>query len=142
MKSPRTAILAASAAMAALALGSPASAAPAPITGAWKTDDGKSVIQFYKCGESMCGKISRFLVPEPAGGARDTENPDKTKRDRKLLGMRIFWNLSADGSRFEGKGYSPEDGRYFDAQVWRDGSGLKVKGCVLLFCRTAKFTKA
>ena len=120
----------------------PVQAAPASIAGNWKTDDGKSVIQFYKCGTSMCGKISKFLVPEPAGGARDADNPDKAKRNRKLLGLRIFWNLKADGTRYKGKGYSPEDGRYFNAQVWRSGNTLKVKGCVVVFCRTATFTRA
>ena len=125
-----------------IALPAPAQAAPASIEGNWKTDDGKSVIQFYPCGSSMCGKISKFLVPEPAGGARDTENPDKAKRNRKLLGLRIFWALKPDGTRYKGEGYSPEDGRYFNAQVWRSGNVLKVKGCVLLFCRTASFTRA
>ena len=120
----------------------PAAAEPASIAGNWKTSDGKSVIQFTRCGDSMCGRIARFLVPEPAGGARDTEHPDAAKRDRKLLGLRIFWALEPDGSRFKGKGYSPEDGRYYNAQVWREGNRLKVKGCVLLFCRTATFTRA
>lgn len=126
----------------AMAVSAPAQAAPASIEGNWKADDGKSVIQFYKCGASMCGRIAKFLVPEPAGGARDTENPDKAKRNNRLLGMRIFWSLAADDDRFKGKGYSPEDGRYFNAQVWRSGNTLKVKGCVAVFCRTASFTKA
>ena len=128
-------------AAATLTFAAPASAAPASIAGNWKTDDGKSVIQFYKCGSSMCGKISKFLVKEPAGGARDTENPDKSKRNRKLLGLQIFSNLKADGNAYKGNGYSPEDGRDFKAQVYRSGSGLKVKGCVLVFCRTASFTR-
>ncbi len=129
-------------AVVALAVSTPAQAAPASIAGNWKTDDGKSIIQFYKCGNRMCGKIAKFLVPEPRGGARDAENPKASLRNRKLLGLRIFWNLGPDGSRFKGKGYSPEDGRYFNAQVWRSGSQLKIKGCVVVFCRTATFTRA
>ncbi|MFZ1742002.1 MAG: DUF2147 domain-containing protein [Pontixanthobacter sp.] len=129
-------------AAALMCLPSAAFAAPASIEGNWKTEDGKSIIQFYKCGASMCGKIAKFLVAEPAGGAIDTKNPDKTKRSRRLLGLSIFWNLAADGTQYKGKGYSPEDGRYFNAQVWRSGSGLKVKGCVMVFCKTANFTKA
>ena len=129
-------------AIAALTFAAPAYAAPASITGNWKTDDGKSVIKFYKCGKSMCGKISKFLVPEPAGGARDGENPDKAKRSRRLLGLPIFWSLTASSDRFKGKGYSPEDGRYFNAQVWRSGNKLKIRGCVAVFCKTVNFTKA
>ena len=130
------------AAAASAALATPAMAEPASIAGNWKTGDGESVIQFYKCGSSMCGKIARFLVAEPAGGARDGKNPDKAKRSRKLLGLRIFWALKPSGNRYKGKGYSPEDGRYFNARVWREGNRLKVKGCVLVFCRTATFTRA
>nr|WP_137676183.1 DUF2147 domain-containing protein [Parerythrobacter lutipelagi] len=130
------------AAAACTALAMPAAAAPASIAGKWKTDDGKSIISFYECGKAMCGKIDRFLVAEPAGGARDTENPKASLRDRKLLGLRIFWNLTPDGSSYEGKGYSPQDGRYFNADIKRVGNQLKVKGCVLIICRTVTWSKA
>ena len=119
----------------------PALAAPSPIIGKWKTDDSSSVISFYKCGDAVCGKIDRFLVPEPAGGARDSKNPDKAKRSDRLLGKPIFWNLTPDGDSFEGKGYSPKDGRYFNADLSRDGANLKIKGCVSVFCRSVTFTK-
>ena len=128
----------------ALAIGlfaAPAMAAPPPILGKWKTDDATSIISFYKCGSAVCGKIDRFLVPEPAGGARDTKNPDKSKRDRKLLGLPIFWSLSPDGQSWSGKGYTPKEGRNFNADLTREGNNLKVKGCVMVFCKTAVFTK-
>lgn len=126
----------------AVMIAAPASAAPASIAGKWKTEDGRAVVTFYECGANMCGRISRFLVPEPAGGARDTENPNRELRNRELMDLRIFWGLSADGSSWEGEGYSPEDGRYFDAEVSRDGNRLKIRGCVLLFCRTQTWTRA
>lgn len=125
-----------------LALAHPVAAQPASIEGSWKGEDGKSVIEFYRCGAGYCGRIARLLVAEPAGGARDRKNPDKSLRDRKLLGLRVFWNLAPDALRFKGKGYSPEDGRNFNAEVWREGNRLKVKGCVMLFCRTTGFTPA
>ena len=40
------------------------------------------------------------------------------------------------------KGYSPEDGRYFNADVRREGNRLKVKGCVMVICRTVTWTRA
>ncbi len=135
----RTALLTFSAAAGLLA--APAMAAPAPILGKWKTDDATSIISFYKCGDSICGRIDQFLVAEPDGGIRDTKNPDKTKRSEKLLGKRIFWNLTPAGDTFKGKGYSPQEGRYFSANLSRDGATLKVKGCVSVFCRTVQFTK-
>lgn len=130
-----------SAAAFAAVLAAPALARPASIEGNWRADDGKSVIEFYPCGEAMCGRIARFLVQEPAGGARDGKNPDKALRDRKLLGLRVFWSLVPGKERFKGKGYSPEDGRNFNAEIWREGNRLKVKGCVLVLCRTAGFTR-
>ncbi|WP_170005390.1 DUF2147 domain-containing protein [Pseudopontixanthobacter vadosimaris] len=118
-------------------------AAPADITGKWKTDDGRAVVEFYRCGDAMCGRISDFLVPEPAGGVRDTENPDAAKRSRKLRGLRIFWGLAPDGDRYEGKGYSPEDGRYFNADVYRSGTNLRIKGCIAAFlCRSQTWKPA
>ena len=132
-------------ALALAVLGAGPSTAEAPqasIAGDWKTEDGKSVIRFYPCGDAFCGRIQRFLVAEPAGGARDTKNPDADERDRKLKGLRIFWDLAPDGDDFEGRGYSPEDGRYFKAQVKREGARLRVRGCVAVFCRTQMWTKA
>ena len=137
----RSALVSALALAATTFVAMPAQAAPASIAGEWKADDGRSVLQFSECGAAMCGKISQILVAQPAGGARDANNPDQSKRDRKLAGLRIFWDLSADGTKYKGKGYDPDEGRYFDAQVWRSGNQLKVKGCVLLFCRTASFTR-
>jgi uncharacterized protein (DUF2147 family) len=73
---------------------------------------------------------------------RDTKNPDAKLRDRHVKGMRILWSLSPDGSAWKGEGYSPRDGRYFNATVRRNGPNLEVKGCVLLFCRTVTWTPA
>lgn len=138
----RTALLALTPALAGIAFAAAAPAQANAIEGNWKTDDGKSIIQFYPCGAAMCGKIARFLVPEPKGGARDDQNPDKALRTRKLLGLQIFSNLAPAKARFKGKGYSPEDGRNFNAEVWREGNVLKVRGCVTVICRTVTFTKA
>ncbi|MEW4448479.1 DUF2147 domain-containing protein [Qipengyuania sp. JC766] len=127
---------------ATLAFAGPAHAAPESIAGNWKTDDGNAIVNFYKCGSGMCGKITRFLVAEPEGGERDRKNPDKSKRDRPVKGLTIFWSLTPDGDEWDGKGYSPKEGRYFNAELQKVGNRLKIKGCVAVFCRTAYFTKA
>ncbi len=119
----------------------PVQAAPPSIAGNWRTDDATSIVSFYKCGSGMCGKIAKFLVPEPVGGARDGKNPDKDKRDRKLLGLPIFWNLSAEGDSWKGKGYTPKEGRTFNAALTPDGDTLHVKGCVFIICRTVTWTR-
>ncbi len=124
----------------ALALGGFAAptlaAEPAGIQGNWITADGKAVIRVAPCGEAMCGRIVELPSIDPGERAKDSRNPDPAKRGRGLIGLRVFWALVPSERRFEGKGYSPERGRYFDAEIWRDGDRLRVKGCVALICQT------
>jgi uncharacterized protein (DUF2147 family) len=134
----------AAAMMVALAL--PASAQQGTmIAGRWRTDDGKAVIAIVPCANGstqLCGRISSFLVPEPAGGARDTNNPNRALRARPLLGVAVLTNLTRDGNAWTGRGYSPEEGRNFNATVRVDGGRLNVRGCVAVFCRTVVWTRA
>ncbi|MDK2761044.1 MAG: DUF2147 domain-containing protein [Sphingopyxis sp.] len=128
-------------AAAALIASSPVLAAPAAITGQWKTDDGKAVVEIAKCGASLCGKIRRFLVREPVGGLKDSKNADKTKRTRKLLGAPLLWDLKPEANNWAGQGYSPEDGQAFRAAVSIEGDRLKVHGCMKYMCRNAYWTR-
>lgn len=111
-------------------------ASPAPLSGRWMNDSGTAVIEFAPCGRQLCGHIQRLIKAEPVGGLRDSKNPDKALRSRKLLGARVFWELASDGTTWRGQGYQPEDGRHFKAQLAVTGNQLKIKGCVALFCRT------
>ena len=133
-------------AAALFALALPASAQQgSSIAGRWRTDDGKAVITVAPCttgGAALCGRISRFLVPEPAGGARDGNNPDRALRSRSLMGVQVLSNLARDGQRWTGRGYSPEEGRHFNATVRVEGGQLNVRGCVAVFCRTVVWTRA
>lgn len=116
-------------------------AAPAPIAGRWKTDDGKGIVVMTPCGAKMCGHIDRLLIKQPAGGQLDARNPDKAKRGRQVTGLRIYWDLAPDGDSWKGQGYSPEDGRYYKAHLSVRGDKMTMKGCVALFCRTVTWTK-
>lgn len=118
-----------------------ASARP-PIAGRWATDDGKVIMEIAPCGAAHCAKIARFLVAQPAGGARDDKNPDKALRGRPLLGLNVMTGLKPDGAAWKGKGYSPEEGRNFNATLTPSGNKLTVKGCVAVFCRTVTWTRA
>ncbi len=133
-------------AAALFALALPASAQQgSSIAGRWRTDDGKAVITIAPCttgGAALCGRISRFLVPEPTGGARDGNNPDRALRARSLMGVQVLSNLARDGQRWTGRGYSPEEGRHFNATVRVEGGQLNVRGCVAVFCRTVVWTRA
>ena len=116
-------------------------AAPQPITGRWSTDDGKAIVEIMPCGAKVCGRVVRLLIQEPPGGQRDERNPDKAKRSRKVEGMQIYWDLAADGAVWKGRGYSPEDGRYYKANLRANGNKLTLKGCVSVFCKTITWTR-
>ncbi len=124
----------------AIAMAAPLQVHASPIAGQWRTDDGRALVAISPCGDALCGRISRFLVPEPPGGVRDTENPKRSLRQRKLLGVQVFWNLKRVGDVWKGEGYSPEDGLYFNAELSPQGSRLKIRGCKLLFCKTKFWT--
>ena len=133
-------------ALATLALALPVAAQDSgSIAGRWRTDDGRAVITIAPCnsgGATLCGRITRFLVAEPAGGARDTNNPDRSLRSRPLMGVQVLSNLSREGQRWSGRGYSPEEGRHFNATVRVENGRLNVRGCVAVFCRTVVWTRA
>ena len=79
-------------------------AAPASLSGRWKTDDGKGIVAITKCGAKMCGLIAELLIKEPAGGQRDERNPDKAKRGRMVEGLQIYWDLVPHGDGWKGEG--------------------------------------
>lgn len=134
------------AALATFALALPAAAQDSgSIAGRWRTDDGRAVITIAPCssgGATLCGRITRFLVAEPTGGARDTNNPDRSLRSRPLMGVQVLSNLTREGQRWSGRGYSPEEGRHFNATVRVENGRLNVRGCVAVFCRTVVWTRA
>ena len=80
-------------------------------------------------------------MPEKVGGARDDKNPDKAQRSRKLLGVAILTGLKADGNQWSGRGYSPKDGRNFNARVRIENGNLNLRGCVSIICRTVVWTR-
>jgi len=119
----------------------PAQAAPAPITGNWKTDDGRAIVTIAPCQGGLCATISRFLVSEPQGGIRDAKNPDPKLRNRRVLGSQVLWGLKPGARAWTGTGYSARDGRTFNASVTTEGGKLELKGCVLMFCKTVEWTR-
>lgn len=129
------------AALAALVTVPATAAAPQSITGRWATDDGKAIVDIYACGARLCGKVHKLLFTQPAGGQRDERNPDKAKRARHVSGLQIYWNLAADGAAWKGEGYSPEDGRYYKANLRAAGNKMTMKGCVSVFCKTVTWTR-
>jgi len=105
------------------------------IIGVWLTQEKGGKIQMFPCGDAFCGKTVWISKDSnPAGmDARDPKNPDPQKRNRKLVGTTIFWNLKWDTANQEWKGgyvYDPTRGDVFRCKAWLENNGqtLKVRG--------------
>ena len=124
--------------------GDPAAAANAQsVEGVWRTDDGKGEVRIARCGVQMCGRISRVLDTRPSVPTTDANNPDPKLRTRPLLGLRTLWGFTREGAEWTGgRAYDPKSGNTYRAQLSlnRDGT-LKVPGCVLVVCRSQRWTR-
>ncbi len=114
-----------------------------PITGNWITEDEDAVVNIAQCGNNLCGKIVKFLKTPPEGvGQRDINNPDKSKRSRKLLGLPVLTGFSEDGDEWRGEIYDPKKGKTYRSLLQRQSSGkLQVKGCIGPFCKSQTWTR-
>lgn len=129
-------------ALPALLLAAPALAAE-PISGRWITEDGKALIEIGNCGASVCGRIARVLKPTPGRAATDINNPDARLRSRPMLGLAILSGFTAAGSEWKGSIYDPEEGKTYRSVLQRNANGtLKVKGCIMMFCRAQTWRPA
>ncbi|MEQ1509214.1 MAG: DUF2147 domain-containing protein [Sphingopyxis sp.] len=114
-----------------------------PIGGRWRTDDNNAIVTIAPCtvrSATMCGSITQLLNPTLAR-ARDGNNPNAALRTRPILGLQMFSGLTRDGATWTGPGYSPQDGRNFNATVTPHGNQLRVRGCVAIFCRTVEWAR-
>jgi uncharacterized protein (DUF2147 family) len=120
--------------------------AAGPIAGRWRTSTNDAIITIAACparATAMCGHVTRMLIPEPTGGIRDGNNPNRALRNRPVVGIEVFTNLVRDEGAWAGRGYSPEEGRNFNATLTPlTGGRLRVRGCVAVFCRTMVWTRA
>jgi uncharacterized protein (DUF2147 family) len=133
-----------SAALVGATLSATSAQAAAPVTGKWVTQSKDGVVEIYECGATICGKLAKFLVPPPNGvGQKDVNNPNKSLRNRTLLGMNILTGFKADGNEWKGQIYDPKSGKTYRSVVYKGKSGnLVVKGCIGPFCQAQTWTAA
>jgi uncharacterized protein (DUF2147 family) len=126
----------------ALALATPA-VANDPV-GTWIMSNGKVTVQVNKCGSALCGKIVALKKPLDKNGnpKRDKENPNAALRSRPVIGISLLDDMRPDGNgTWQGAIYNPDDGRTYSATMNLDGDTMKVKGCIVVFCKTTKFVR-
>ena len=122
-------------------LAAPAVAAQ-PVTGAWLTDDRDGIIEIAHCGDKICGRLAKSLVPIK-GPPVDRHNPDPSLRSRPIIGMPVLLGFVQDGQVWRGRIYDPRRGRHYRATLERIAADrLKVRGCITVICRTIMWTRA
>lgn len=124
-------------------------AAPADPSGTWLTEDGRARIRVEKCGpqeKNVCGYVVWLKVPlNDKGQPRlDFKNPDPKKQARPSLGHQLIMDLKPNAdSRFEGKIYNSEEGKYYDVTIWTEQpTELSIRGCMLaILCGSQTWTR-
>lgn len=117
------------------------------ILGDWLTEEDKAVVEIYRCDNHYCGRIVSLKEPKNPDGTdkRDTENPDPSKRDRKIIGLDIVWGFSYDGNNkwVDGNIYDPDNGKTYSCKMTLKGDQLKVRGYIgfSLIGRTTVWTR-
>ncbi|MGH8427737.1 MAG: DUF2147 domain-containing protein [Gammaproteobacteria bacterium] len=143
------------AAVAAPSTASPAASAAAAnaVTGYWVTDGDKSHVQIYRNADGKYnGRIVWLSEPDfpqnfenkaLAGKPQvDYKNPDKSQRDRPLMGLTVLSGFSYQPQHNNWKGnycYNPEVGKSSNkCLLWMTdgGSKLQVRGYLGIFSET------
>lgn len=117
------------------------------LLGFWLSEEKNAVIQVERNDDTFSGKIV-WLVDVHTGKIKDkldTENPDKDKRARSLMGLKILEGFTYDDGRWSGGTiYDAKSGKTYSAKMkLEDPNTLNLRGFVgiSLFGRTSKWTR-
>ena len=106
------------------------------IVGIWWNDKKTTKIKVEKKAGKFIGTIV-YMIPEKYENGeppKDDENPDKSLRERSLIGLQILSGFEYDAKRNEwrnGSIYDPGSGKTYDCYSWMEGDDLmKLKGFV------------
>ncbi len=104
----------------------------API-GFWSTARGKAIVEIYKSGDKLFGKIVWLTNPKDENGNMQTDikNTDVTKQTRPILGLNTLIDLEKIESGIWDNGYiySPEHGKKYNCRLTvKDDGTLEVRG--------------
>jgi uncharacterized protein (DUF2147 family) len=108
--------------------------------GVWLNPDNGSNIEFYKCGDGVCGKI----VKVTDGQKTDDKNPDAAKRNRPIIGLVIMEGAKKTGdNKWAGTLYNRENGKSYSGTVTvKSKDALDLSGCVAaVLCKTVTWTR-
>lgn len=120
---------------------------PQQVYGRWLTESKRGVIEIYRCGDEVCGKLVWLIEPMRRGApAVDDKNPDPTLRRRPLCGLAMLGGFHhTEPQRWtDGWIYDPDSGDTYHATIFLESAGiLKLRGYVgiPLFGETQTWTR-
>ena len=121
--------------------GGPASAqAAGDAFGVWLNPENQSNVEFYKCGDGLCAKITKASD----GQKTDDKNPDPAKRDRPIVGLVIMEGAKQSGAnKWTGTLYNRVDGKSYSGTITvKSKDSVELSGCVaVVLCRTTTWTR-
>ncbi len=114
------------------------------VIGTWLTQDKDAKVKIFKKHNKFYGKLVWFKEPNRRGKPKmDDNNPDKSKRKRKLMGLVILYNFVYDEDYVweDGDIYDPKTGKTYSCKMTlsKDKNTLEVRGYIgfSLFGRTS-----
>jgi uncharacterized protein (DUF2147 family) len=117
-------------------------------TGTWLVADGTAKVRIIACGEAVCGTVVWLSQPMDAATGQpktDKLNSDPAKRSRPMLGVEVILGMQRRGedATWSGQIYNPDSGNIYNGSIaLTDPTRLRVKGCVLIFCKTEIWTRS
>jgi uncharacterized protein (DUF2147 family) len=106
--------------------------------GLWRASDG-GLTRISPCGTALCGyivSVNPKIDPSTGQPATDKNNPDPSKQNRPLIGIRILIGMQPDGvGRWSGELYDTDRGQVFPGHLIQlDANTVRVEGCALGIC--------
>jgi uncharacterized protein (DUF2147 family) len=123
-----------------LANGRALAQAAADAIGVWLNPENQSNVEFYRCGDGLCAKITKVSDAQKT----DDKNPDPAKRNRPIVGLVIMEGAKQSGAnKWSGTLYNRADGKSYSGTVTvKAKNSLDLSGCVaLVVCRTTTWTR-
>ena len=124
-------------------------AADPPVVGRWQTVDDKSgkprsVVKTWLKDRKLFGLIEQLNEPGGDPDAKCTKCKGD-KKDQRIAGMTILWDLTQDGDEWTGgKILDPDSGDIYKCKVKASGDKLEVRGFlgIALIGRTQTWRRA
>lgn len=87
------------------------------IVGIWLLEDKSGEIEIYEKKGLFFGKLIKVYQNQEISS--DINNPDKSKRNRKIIGLVVLTNLEHKGKGNWGKGkiYDPDSGKTYSCNI-------------------------